>query len=465
MNETFTSRSAILTRQSCGRKWWWEYGHPTGAGVPGIVSSKLNMDLLTGSGYHVGIENLLRGSSLDEALGRSLEGDGIGWPGLWPLMKSKGLILSDKEDAYYVAQEQAAIVEALIRGYYFSQLPVLKARFDIIEVERDGEEIISIPEVPDFQVRFGYRADALLLEKETLDLYILSLKTAKHFYKKREEVAHRDMQGLSEVAVVDQRLGRWDSLLKSGPSDITGFDPRTLIPEWFYSRWREGASALVTGVKMEFALKGDRREWPKGSGKYYYSNHLIRPWKKLSLAEQTVPKRRRAPTASSCLELPYAVNWEFKDDLGANHTLGAGWRPVNIWEDMGVKNWIEFLMENQIQDLQPGEAVESMFVTPFEFYRSDEDIDAWKQKTVYSERRTYEGRKKVLESTTPKTYLSALNEHFDTHSDRCDYPVTCPYQPICFGGSRALLFDPLISGMYEPRVPNHANELIQIKES
>ena len=145
ISESFTSRSAILTRQGCPRRWWWEYGLPNKSGAPGIVPTRLNMDLLTGSEfYHIGTENLLRGASVDEAVGRALEGDGSGWPGMWPLMKQKGLVLGEKEDAYYVAWEQASLVQALIRAYAIYALPKLHERFDIVEVEREKKSLKSL---------------------------------------------------------------------------------------------------------------------------------------------------------------------------------------------------------------------------------------------------------------------------------------------------------------------------------
>ena len=131
------------------------------------------------------------------------------------------------------------------------------------------------------------------------------------------------------------------------------------MPGWFSRRAALGAPPFVFGVKMEYALKGDRREYPKGSGQYFYSNPLIRPWKKASISDTPVegysgPRRGRPRKVEASLGLPYAINWDFRDDLGANHTLGKGWRPVNIWEDMGVKAWIEVLASESIQGLEPG---------------------------------------------------------------------------------------------------------------
>ena len=50
--------------------------------------------------------------------------------------------------------------------------------------------------------------------------------------------------------------------------------------QWFIIRANTGALPTIMGIKMEFALKGRKTEYPTGSGVWSYSNPLIRPWKK-----------------------------------------------------------------------------------------------------------------------------------------------------------------------------------------
>ena len=227
----YSDRSRTLTGQRCPRQRWFEYHQPNGTETPGIVPTRLNMDLLLGLTFHQGVEGILNqvltGNSftiieLDEIVKGVLEGT-EGWPGMWPLLKSKGLVLGDKEDAYYVYSEQAALAEALIRAYATVVLPKLLERFEVVEVERDDHAAFTSNDGT-FTLNWGYRADALLMERDSLDLYILSLKTTKEFDRRKANDAERDMQGLSEVAAVDQRLKAWSDLLaKEFKEDVKGF--------------------------------------------------------------------------------------------------------------------------------------------------------------------------------------------------------------------------------------------------
>lgn len=452
---SYADRSRVLRGQHCPRAQWLEYGVPNGTPIPGVVPTRLNSDLVIGSGFHVGVEGLLTGASPDESVGRALQGYGS-WAGFWPQVEAKGLILTGQEDAGYVYKEGAAIIEALIRGYAKFCLPELLERFDVVEVEREGSAQWTDG---DFTLVWGYRADALLVEKDSQDIYVLSLKTSKDFGKKKQDTATRDMQGLSEVAAIDQRLLGWHedltNLTQAGASQAS-IDYLN-IPPWFVKRFSLGASPSCFGVKMEYALKGLKLETPKGSGVWKYSNPLINPWK---YAEDLGGKGRRAGLGSSG---GYAISYDFQDELGGNHRLGKGWNRINIWEDMGVKEWIDYCWETSIQNFSPGHAITSQFALPSEYYRSDEDIARWKKRMIYAAKRREEGTKAVVAAIGTPEYEDRLDEYFEPHSNACDYPVKCVYQGICYG-PKAYLINPLSEGNFEARTSNHeATELITIQ--
>ena len=224
-------------------------------------------------------------------------------------------------------------------------------------------------------------------------------------------------------------------------------------------RYLEGMSPSVLGVKMEYALKGRRSEYPKGSGQSFYTSSLIRPW----YTDGTYTPKRKG--ASSVPE-GYACMWEFQDDLGGNHTLGSGWRPRNIWEAPGgVKGWIETLATTSIQGKEPGYFLEQAFVLPPENFRNENDIKRWERRMTFAERRVAEGVTVVnwaRRMSTAEGYEDALDEYFPPHSNSCTYPGPCAYLPVCYG-PKAYLFDPLASGLYEPRHSNHEAELVTIK--
>jgi len=462
MIKTYSDRSKVVTHQQCPRRRFYTYDFPT-SGVGGVVPNKLNIDTTLGSTFHNGVYHLLNKASLEEAVGRALEGDGE-WEGYWPSLRAKELQLEASEDIGYVYHEQAALAEALIRGYYYYSLPKLLETYEVVESERD-DHAIFVDEQTDFSLKWGYRTDALLLDKLSRDLYILSLKTKKVWNGVRDEKKnHRDMQGLTEIAGVEYRLRRWQKLLSEIPrekleqfSGVSGISvDQESIPEWFISRYLNGAEPIVHGVKMEFALKGYRSEYPKGSGQYKYSNPLIRPYKR---AEDGLLVKRRG-SAGNQVSGEYALQWEFKDELGGNHTLGKGWRVLNIWEDMGVKNWIEYCMENEIQGFQPGYAIEKQFVLPQEYYRNSEDVAHKLSQILKQEGWAAIGREAALRELAggnTEKFFSVLDEFFPQYTDfphDCNY---CPFEVVCYGPD-AYKINPLSNPNFVPRTPNHLAE-------
>ena len=385
---------------------------------------------------------------VDSAVDLALNGNNTPeWVGMWPIMKKYGLQIEEGEDASYIAHEQASLAEALIRGYAEFVLPQLIERFKVVEVEREDLGVFELPcedgsEAScgeSYRLYWGMRGDALLMERASLDLYILSLKTTKEWGKKSDDSARHDMQGMSECATVEQRLEWWAKLL-----DLGGLED---VPRWFRERHATGAPPIISGVKMEFALKGRRGESPKGSGRYYYENPLIRPWKKTDDLGR--------------ITHPYAFQYEFKDDMGGNHRLGKGWGRINIWEDIGVKEWIKLLKEESLQGFPPGRGIEKMFVLPFEYTRNEDDIESWKLEVLEQEKRVEEGRKELRgarEVGDLKQVERLLSKYFPKHTRSCDWPSACVHQIICFG-PKEYLHSPMSSMLYTIRVPNHQQEV------
>jgi len=436
--EAYADRSRILTHQSCPRRRYFEYEVPTDGEVNGVRPTRLDMNLLVGAAFHAGIECLLNDAmgaldlkdSVDNAVDVALNG-AKDWTGYWPQVKSVGLALEPEEDASYVYYEQAALVEALIRAYAVFVLPQVLDRFQVVDVEREERADFSIP---GFTLHFLARVDGILLDKTTGEIFVLSLKTAKEWGKREDDSARHDMQGLSETRVVEQRLQAWDAALKDGRNGG--------IPDWFVQRHAAGASPQVSGVIMQYALKGRRENSPKGSGKYCFNNALIRPWKKADDLN---------------FGGAYAIRYEFQDSMGANHRLGKGWNRVNIWEDMGVKKWIDYLATQEIQGFPPGTAIASQFVLPVEYFRNPEDMDRWERQVCHQEKRAAEGRDLIRQASALGRLELALDECFPMHTRACDWPTKCSFQEVCFG-PRAYLHDPISSGLYTIRTANHPSE-------
>lgn len=491
MIETYSDRSTCVTMQKCPRLRWWthEFPNPTAESqeeylqhiininAPGVVPNKLNIDTTLGSAFHVGVYHLLNGVGLDEAVGRVLEGDSNGWAGYWPMVRGQELELGDKEDTGYVYYEQAALAEALVRGYYYYALPRLLDTYEVLETEYDEQAYFSDPSVLDFRLRWGIRTDGLLRDRSTDALFVLSLKTSKEWKRNTEENNRTDMQGLTEMGAVEQRLGRWQAICDGlriesnnppllDPPKGPGFDWKERldfglhgIPRWFWDRYKDGGDPVIAGVKMEFAMKGYRSEYPKGSGQYKYSNPLIRPYKR---ADDIQVKRRA--NAGNVVSGEYAIQWDFKDFGGMNHTLGKGWRVTNIWEDMGVKNWIEYCMEHEIQGFQPGYALEKQFTLPVEYTRNPDDVKRKIRQVVNQEWRVHQGREATLQAlfNEPEKYIEQLDIHFPQQQDFPHSCGWCSHKIVCLGPD-SYKFNPLSHPGFIPRTSNHRkSELIQI---
>lgn len=424
----YTDRSRVLRNHTCPRARWWEYEFPTGNLINGVVSTKLDMNLLLGSTFHMGVQSMLTGYELEESVKRAIYGNGAEWPGMWELLKNRGLILGENENVDYVTQEQVSLAEALIRAYWYAVLPDLLFRFNIVEVEQEHQGHFG-------ELNWGMRADAVLMEKDSLDLYVLSLKTTKEYGKRAEDSARHDMQGMSEVATIDQKLEEWQELASNSRAD--------LVPKWFIDRMLTGALPKCMGVTMQYALKGRREEYPKESGRYTYNNALIRPWRKGEDLEGA----------------HYAFKFEIEDELGSKHRLGKGWNRINIWEDMGVKEWIEKLANEEIQGFPMGYALLRQLALPVDFFRHDEDIEEWAISTEAEEvevaRKANLVRKALV--TNPKNYQRELAKNFPKHTKSCDWPSKCIYQEICFGPT-AYTFDPISSQIFTIREANHPTE-------
>lgn len=444
-----TDRSRTLTYQRCNRARWLEYEY---RGL-GIRANALNVDQWTGICVHVGVNGLIEGKSEDESVGLGLEK-------YWPEVKKYGLWVEDNIDASYVANEQAAMVEALVRLYSRYCLPRIKERFWIVEAEREdittlvhGEDTLC--HCGDYFKDHGYssnhypvelmlgspeilwqsRADALFLEKDTLDLYIHSLKTAKTWGQKDDDSARCDMQGLSEIWAVDNRLKKW----------ATKHNINEEIPEWFIKRAAEGAAPHVAGIKMEFLLKGYKDRTPP----YGYGSPLIRPWK---------------DTRDDLGRANWAWKWDWKDELGNKHTLGNKYRKVNIWEGMGVKSWMDMLGAGVVQP-GAGDPFESQVVLPIEYFRNDYDSKRWLRQTQFRERRiaqASETANQLLASGKLQEFEEVLDEHFEQDTRSCVWPSKCQFKEVCFG-PEGMLFNPE-SGPYRAREPHHAEELKRIEK-
>lgn len=436
MADTFniiSDRSRKLEYQRCPRARYLGY-HIYGTG---IQQARMSIPLVTGTHVHRGIEALLIGKTVDEAVKLAVTA-------YRAEIERRGLDIGEAEEAYFVAYEQMALVEALIRTYAIRMLPELLARYDVVEVE--FEDCETMLDSGNFKLDWQAKADALLREKSSGDLYVYSLKTAAGWDKRKDRENRHDDQGLSELWTIETRMRRKD------PN----------APE-------------IQGIKMDFLIKGGRKETPKDSGRYVTYNHLIRGWKRIGI----VPG-----------EDSYAWRWEYPDPANPEKKKRLSyknWAPFNVWEEDsigGVKGWIEMLSAGVVQPgagdplrdaapeelrLNPGPV---LFVSPVPYFRQPEHVSDWVEQTQNQEERVAvnvelveTARKTGMVKATPDVdgYRSVLNIAFPQNRRACDWPSQCQFQSVCF--ENVFGQDPRTHGDFINRVPHHETELKRWKDS
>jgi hypothetical protein len=241
----------------------------------------------------------------------------------------------------------------------------------------------------DTGISFMSRADALL--RTDSGLTVLSLKTKAKVDSRDYEIASHDMQSMSEIWAIEQATGR-----------------------------------TVDSVQMLWMVKGTRRNERQQS-------FLVHPW----MRDDGLGRVEWAYDYYYSCEEPHQIARGKFCQGGQRHTLGKGWSQVNIWEIMPIKSWIRVL-EDDLRD-----PLSQLFVWPPEIYRNKQEIDDWLEQV-----RAQENTVLVCSEG-----LSVLNQAFPQHTERCDFPTSCQFIPICFRG-----VDPLNSGLYKWREPNHPAE-------
>jgi hypothetical protein len=504
----YTSRSAILESQRCPRARYIGYIW----GGTGLSKVRATIPLATGSWTHEGLAFLLK---TYQALGCVLEShvDGavqVALDGYRTELAARGLDIELGEDGAYVAEEQLALVEGMLRAYAAKGLGELVEKYEVLEVERedvwngfaewithpstgtcprcrlgndtDGDGNCSIcarqtdAEVAETRkfiddlkakdrVNLQACADALLRERSTGDLYLLSFKTAAGWdYRKDGENRH-DVQGLSEAAVIERRLVQWwDCLHQQRPDqngseqerkdllDLVDIDhPKVKLLLEMPDRPR------IMGIQMVFLIKG-RREQQGDGGPYLTQSHLIRGWQREGVTDR---------------EYAWRYKWEGPDtwpDTGRlrGHTLGKGWSKFDAWSaNGGVKAWIEMLTQGLVQPEVEMDPLASTYQMPLPYFRQDRDLQSFVKQAQTQERRVFEvmsEAEQVREQGDADKLLDFLDTHLETVQNRrsCDYPSKCQFQEVCFSDT-SMLINPFGTGIFTKRVPHHEAEAAAAK--
>ena len=510
----YCDRSRYETAQSCLRRRFYEYHF----GGMGITSARKPLPLAVGGSVHVGLAELLRWgvAGSDPHHGQHMEDKAVA-AALADFSQHENAIDVDtgeiasratlpadapalSEMDAYLYREQSALVEGMVRAYARRRLRPLLEQFEVLEVEREGEWLLSqwaedeyVPAadashmVPR-ELWFMSRPDALLRERESNQLYLLSFKTAASWDVRKARDAEHDMQGLSEGIEIERRLGHaWTALHNEKVMDrgdltmevIKAYNLGTATANYLFAL---DAPPRILAVRYEYLLKGERWKDKELSARFgcemrSQKSHLIRAY-----FAHSVPQRGEAgyKIGDTCW------SWEYTREDGRESKLAwQNWDSRAVWEHGTVKAWIDKLddaaptmsgedstvgmeprllgykCDAQAMGVTREHPLDAIFIPPVTVYRSEDDLRDLVDQMEASERRIAEGVAAVREAEATRDageIRHALNVHFPMSRRACEYPSTCAYSKVCYGGED-IRRDPVGSGLYKIRQANHPQEV------
>lgn len=511
-----TDRSRIITHQRCARARWLEY-HEAGTG---ITSARKPLPLAVGGAVHAGLAILLREAQsglptlpdasqrLDEAAVKGALADfaqfALALDAEQAEARLDAAVYSPEQLAAmrsdfdrYLYAEQSALVEALVRAYARRRLRPLVEEFEVLEVEREGEWTLAdesdyTQREPDdrVEIRFMSRPDALLRERSSGQLLLLSFKTAASWDVRKARDIEHDFQGLSEGVEVERRLVEWHRMLHNGScetlSDVEAANEIGVessdVPTVRYLRALP-TPPRIHAIRYEYPIKGERWQDKDLAARFGFDarsqkSHLIRRY--VCVSE---PRTSRGTGGAARLG-DVCWSWEFHQPDGTASKLAwQNWRSEPVWESGpgAVTRWIDQL-DAIAPTMSPGDAsmglepremgfggaaqslgftsthpLDDVFLPPVTVYRQDDDLRDWLEQTEAAERRVAESVAVVSAAADEGERRSLLNQHFPQSRHSCEYPSTCGFVKICYGGEDIRL-QPLASGLYKRRIPNHPQE-------
>lgn len=389
---------------------------------------KRSVPLATGIAIHAGLSALLQRGDSDRAMAEALRAFDSELAG-------RQLDLDENEDMNFVAQEQRMLTMALVAAYARSALVDLLGEYVVVEVEQEESWAAA-----DW-LTFMARVDALLYSKETGDFIIQSFKSAARWGKQQDDQNRHDFQGISEGMACEARLvARWRKLRSDNPPQADSRLDGILrnLPD----------PPRVNGIRMEFLIKGQRTEWPEGSGRWISPSPLIYGY------------RLKNPVG----EQRYAWRQNWKDSYGKGHRLDyRTWERFAVWEceefgsspEQRVIHWIGMLEGGLQQEEGAGDALRNQFVLPEVYYRSIESSRSWARQMLCQES---DISKKPVDVTHPESFIGMLDDYWPMNRSRCDdYGRPCEFASLCHGGE-ARMRDPIATGDFVARQPNHPQE-------
>lgn len=424
----FTDRSRMLTYQRCPYRRYIDY-HWDGVGVSPYTVA---VPLATGGSIHLGLQRLLEGASVDEAVQDALA--------YYRTALNRGGF-ADTRDAHqeYLVGEQLALTEVMVRAWALKRLPLFQKLYNVIEVEREAPATELAPGI--FLLR---RPDGVLENIATGFYEVLSFKTAKYYSFKNDESNIVDVQGISETWAVAERYGEE----KVGP----------VLMEFLVTGPRKLAVLAADEVHDAIAdlTPDDVAMEPKGAPLKYQWNPLIRAWRdnygNVSWRYKMPDPQDvngRMPTMAKFFNPYYGRKPSKAEPLIPRYIMNS----FAVWEEMPVKEWFEKMARHEVFP-QWCDPFDKMFVSR-KYDRMPYELKEWQREVAIQEMRV----KRALSILADPKYNAdakeaVMAEVFPKYRHSCQYPTPCPNQRICWRG----VTDPLTAG-YHPRVSNHPERL------
>lgn len=232
--EIVTSRSAYVAYLRCPRLRYWLYEAENGTGTRGWDRQAQAIPLSTGIWCHAVAQGLLlaaRQNALGAVLSVRYIRDAVDPQ---PVPQDAATVILGAKEAYlaevadrglelgaegdtaqsWIAQEQAALLEAFGWAFQRVVLPRLLETYELIDVEREERTLLA------GDVTLASRCDAVLRRREDGKLFVWNLKTGGRVKEQAWQAQWLyDTQVTTETLAVERRLGEkvWGVL-------IEGFD-------------------------------------------------------------------------------------------------------------------------------------------------------------------------------------------------------------------------------------------------
>ena len=101
--------------------------------------------------------------------------------------------------------------------------------------------------------------------------------------------------------------------------------------------------------------------------------------------------------------------------------------------------------------------LDAAFLPPVTVYRNDDDLRDLVEQMEAQECEIAESVALVRATADSGERRHLLNVRFPQTRGACEYPSQCAYVKLCYGGED-IRRDPVGSGLFRPRTPNHPQE-------